>query len=138
MFFTDENDRPLLLRAAGQPKVWQFPGGGAEKSEFPFETAVREAKEETGISFEGSPRLLAVRFQSSRPAWPINMLGVIFDGGRLSPEQLDGIVLDREEHTEFDLRSLAGWRNTLSERRYAQLEQLLSARDGGDAAYLLG
>lgn len=138
LFFTDENDRPLLLRAVNQPNVWQFPGGGAEEREFPFETAVREAREETGISFEGRPRLLAVRFQASRPEWPINQLGLIFDGGRLSPEQLDEIVLDPAEHTEFDVRPLAGWQKALSERRHAQLGRLLSARDGGDAAYLIG
>lgn len=138
LFFTDESDRPLLLRAVNQPNVWQFPGGGAEEREFPFETAVREAREETGISFEGRPRLLAVRFQVSRPDWPINQLGLIFDGGRLSPEQLDEIVLDPAEHTRFDVRSLAGWHKALSGRRHAQLGRLLSARDGGDAAYLIG
>lgn len=138
LFFTDENDRPLLLRAVNQTNVWQFPGGGAEEGEVPFEAAVRETKEETGISFEGEPRLLAVRFQVAHPKWPINMLGVFFDGGRLSPAQLDEIVLDPEEHTEFAVRSLEEWQQTLSARRHEQLGQLLSARNGGGAAYLIG
>lgn len=138
LFLTDENDRPVLLRAANQPNMWQFPGGGAEEGELPFETAVREAKEETGISFAGKPQLLAVRFQQRRPEWPINQIGIIFDGGRLSPERLDEIVLDPAEHTEFDVRSLAGWREVLSELRYVQLGQLLSAREDGNAAYVIG
>lgn len=45
----DEDERILLVRHAGAPEQWGTPGGGHEPGESFAETAVREAREETGI-----------------------------------------------------------------------------------------
>ncbi|MGW2202339.1 NUDIX hydrolase [Streptomyces sp. NPDC001774] len=54
VFFTDEHDHPVHLRAvytAAHP--WQWPGGVTEHGERPWETAVRECEEETGLVVPG-------------------------------------------------------------------------------------
>ncbi|MEU9035047.1 NUDIX hydrolase [Streptomyces sp. NPDC048352] len=54
MFFTDEDDRPVQLRATySSAHPWQWPGGVAEAGERPWETAVRECREETGLRVAG-------------------------------------------------------------------------------------
>ncbi|MFA6408055.1 MAG: NUDIX domain-containing protein [Candidatus Paceibacterota bacterium] len=40
----------LLVRLTYYPKTWTFPGGTVDKDEAPREAAVRECKEEVGIS----------------------------------------------------------------------------------------
>jgi 8-oxo-dGTP diphosphatase len=52
LFFTDTVGRPLQLRSAIHGG-WQWPGGDMDPDETPWETAVRECEEETGIVFAG-------------------------------------------------------------------------------------
>lgn len=44
------NKKVLLLHRSVGFRVWEFPGGGIEFGESPEEAAVREAKEETGLT----------------------------------------------------------------------------------------
>src|SRR6476469_1210047 len=48
----DEAGRLLLVHQAYGDRVWDFVGGGAEAGESPEETAIREAKEEIGLTVE--------------------------------------------------------------------------------------
>ncbi|GHG75016.1 hypothetical protein GCM10018779_52180 [Streptomyces griseocarneus] len=62
-FFTDTENRPLQLRCSVPAALGarQWPGGNTDtEGESPFETAVRECWEETGIRFTGEPRLPAM------------------------------------------------------------------------------
>ena len=45
-----KNKKILLLHRTVGFKVWEFPGGGIEFGESPEEAAVRETKEETGLT----------------------------------------------------------------------------------------
>ena len=45
----EENQTLLLIDDNHSFPLWKFPGGGGEEGETPFETAVREYEEETGI-----------------------------------------------------------------------------------------
>jgi 8-oxo-dGTP diphosphatase len=57
----DDAGRLLLVHQAYGDRVWDFVGGGAEAGESPEETAIREAKEEIGLTVE--PRgLIGVYF----------------------------------------------------------------------------
>ncbi|MCN9243660.1 NUDIX hydrolase, partial [Streptomyces sp. RY43-2] len=93
-FVTDEADRPIQLRAARDPNVWQWPGGNMDPGETPWDCAVREGLEETGLCLAETPRLLGAHFLTERIDWPALKLGLVFDGGRLTAEQIDRIVLD--------------------------------------------
>lgn len=62
-------------------------------------------------------------------------MGYVFDGGRLSQEQLDGIVLDPDEHDEVRALTVADWRELMPDRDHARLEAAMAARRTGMPVY---
>lgn len=137
VFFTDMDDRPVQLHAVYSTEhPWQLPGGTAEAGERPWETAVRETKEETGLLVPGPPRLLAAVFGLPGAAWPLATTGFVFDGGRLTSRQIAGFTLAPEEHDEVRVLPLEGWRELMPVRDFARLSSLMEARRTGVAAYV--
>ena len=49
-FIVDADGRVLLVKHTYGQLNWELPGGGGESRESPVETAVREVKEETGLT----------------------------------------------------------------------------------------
>ncbi|TWV56350.1 GNAT family N-acetyltransferase [Streptomyces misionensis] len=136
LYFTDEDDRPLQLRSVYSPThPWQLVGGTMDAGERPWETAVRECAEETGLTVSGPPRLLATVYGLPGTEWPYSTIGCVFDGGRLSAAQIDGIVLDPSEHDEVRVLPLPGWRALMPPRDFARLSAVAQARRTGRAAY---
>lgn len=137
LYFTDTEGRPFQLRATYRTESWQWPGGNMDPGETPWETAVRECHEETGIVFRGEPKLLGTHFVSDRgEEWPANHIGFIFDGGVLTPEQIDAVVLDPDEHSEFAVRTLAEWEREMAPRNFARLAEIDRARRLGTTVYV--
>ncbi|MFE4263726.1 NUDIX domain-containing protein [Streptomyces sp. NPDC056883] len=136
VFFTDEDDRPVQLRATySSAHPWQWPGGVADPGERPWETAVRECAEETGIIVAGPPRLLAAVFGLPGKTWPLATVGYVFDGGCLTAGQLASIVLDPDEHDEVRALPVARWRELMPVRDHDRLEAVMAARRSGVPAY---
>ncbi|MER7758135.1 NUDIX domain-containing protein [Streptomyces sp. NPDC097619] len=137
LYFTDPEGRPVQLRAVYGAERWQWPGGNMDPGESPWQCAVRECAEETGIRFEGEPRLLASVFLADRGrSWPANHIGFIFDGGVLTRERIAGIVLDPAEHDAVAVHSVEEWRRLMSPVTFARLEAVEAARRAGTASYL--
>ncbi|MER5737019.1 NUDIX hydrolase [Streptomyces sp. NPDC002262] len=137
LYFTDTAGRPLQLRATRGEDVWQWPGGNMDPGETPWETAVRECREETGLVFTGEPRLLGTHFVGDRGAdWPANHIGFIFDGGELTDEQIASLVLDPEEHTAYALRTVEEWRREMHPGEFARLAAVDRARRTGAPVHL--
>ncbi|WP_241827010.1 GNAT family N-acetyltransferase [Streptomyces graminilatus] len=135
-FFTDEHDRPVQLHSVySSTHPWQMAGGTMEIGERPWQTAVRECREETGLRVQGPPRILATVFGLPGAEWPYSTMGCIFDGGRLTEAQIKGIVLDRREHDEVGVLTLAEWQPLMPPRDFARLSAVLEARRSGVAAY---
>jgi len=66
----------LLKKSAGDkndPNRWDLPGGGIEFGEQPFETALREAKEEAGIRVKIT-KILNVWAMPYNKQWSIELL----------------------------------------------------------------
>lgn len=136
LYFTDEDDRPLQLHSVYSPAhPWQLVGGTMDKGERPWETAVREGREETGLTVPGPPRLLATVYGLPGAEWPYSTIGMVFDGGRLTAAQIRGITLDPQEHDEVRVLPLAGWKALMPRRDFARLSAVEEARRTGEAAY---
>jgi len=137
VFFTDEHERPVQFHSVySSTHPWQMAGGTMENGERPWQTAVRECREETGLQVEGPPRLLATVFGLPGAEWPYSTMGCIFDGGRLTEDQLKAIVLDEREHDEVRVLSLGGWEPLMPPRDFTRLSAVLEARRTGVAAYV--
>ncbi|MDJ0383149.1 NUDIX hydrolase [Streptomyces sp. G-G2] len=135
-FVTDEEDRPMQLRAARSPEVWQWPGGNVDAGETPWQCARREALEETGLTIGGEPKLLAMHFLPPLGTWTLNKIGFVFDGGQLTDEQIGSIRLDPWEHSELKVLSLTEWEPVMSAVSYRRLSAAANARRTGTACYL--
>lgn len=104
-------------------------------NESPFDTAVRECREETGIIFTGRPKVLAVFWQPVGK-WPVAKLGFTFDGGQLTADALDRIQLDPDEHDEFAVKPLDEWAKIMETRDWERLAAVHHAQRTGTTAYL--
>ncbi|MEX0169976.1 NUDIX domain-containing protein [Streptomyces sp. LMG1-1-1.1] len=137
LYFTDTTGRPFQLRASDRSERWQWPGGHMDPGETPWETAVRECREETGMIFTGEPRLLGTHFVTDRGEdWPANHIGFIFDGGELTDEQIAAVVLDPGEHSEYSLRTLDEWEREMEPAEFARLAEIDRARRTGATVYV--
>ncbi|MFZ3493111.1 NUDIX domain-containing protein [Streptomyces sp. 5.8] len=135
-FVTDEQDRPVQLRAARNPEVWQWPGGNIDAGESPWLCARREALEEAGLTIGGVPKLLAVHFLPPLGDWTVHKIGFVFDGGRLTDEQISSVVLDPDEHSELKVLALSDWERAMGSAGYRRLCAVADARRTGSACYL--
>ncbi|MEU3730122.1 NUDIX domain-containing protein [Streptomyces sp. NPDC033538] len=139
LYIRDEHDRPIQLRSVYGSRLWQFPGGNLDAlGEDPLQTARREAVEETGLELGlGTPKLLLTHFLHAGPRLPLNKVGFVFDGGRLSADQLDRIRLDPAEHDMWAVHDLATWQELMAPRAFARLDAVEQARRGDGPAYLV-
>jgi 8-oxo-dGTP diphosphatase len=98
--------RLLLVHQAYGDRVWDFVGGGAEPGESPEETAIREAKEEIGLTV--APRgLIGVYFNRARLILVFIFDGVIIGGTlALQPEEIAEIGWFSPD----DLPPLSAWK----------------------------
>lgn len=94
--------------------------------------------EETGLELGMEmPRLLLTHFLHAGPRMPLNKISLIFDGGRLSPDQLCRIRLDPAEHDLWAVHDLADWQELMEPRAFARLNAAERARLGEGPAYLI-
>lgn len=139
LYIRDEHDRPILLRSVYGSRPWQFPGGNLDATgEDPLQTARRETVEETGLELGvGTPTLLLTHFLHAGPAQPLNKVGLIFDGGRLTAAQLARIRLDPAEHDMWAVHDLATWQDLMAPHTFDRLHAIERARHGEGPAYLV-
>nr|WP_024126796.1 GNAT family N-acetyltransferase [Streptomyces sp. F2]AHE39533.1 NUDIX hydrolase [Streptomyces sp. F2] len=137
LYVTDEDDRPLQLHSVYSPgHPWHMIGGAMDLGERPWDAVVRECREETGMTAAGPPRLLATVFGLPREQRPYSTLQLIFDGGRLTDEQIRGITLNPREHDGARVLPLAEWEALMPARDFVRLRAVEEARRTGVAAYV--
>jgi 8-oxo-dGTP pyrophosphatase MutT (NUDIX family) len=96
--FRDDLGRVLLVNPTYKDE-WLLPGGSVEADESPHAACRREVVEETGLD-RAPGRIVAVDWVPARSDWPEG-LSVIYDGGVLSSADIEDIVVDGEEISEF-------------------------------------
>lgn len=99
LVFTDAAGRILLVKPTYND-VWHLPGGVVEDGESPAAAAVREVREELGLDVQAG-RLLGVDYRPPTPGGRGNALRFVFDGGSLTPAQVESIVLPPDEIREW-------------------------------------
>ncbi|MCS0604719.1 NUDIX hydrolase [Streptomyces sp. LP11] len=104
---TDEVGRVLLVRPAyREDDAWLLPGGVVEAGEHPHVTCRREITEELGLDLP-LPTVLAVHSLSPhhpgpQPGTPCpGEVRFVFDGGTLTPDQVEAIRLPQEELSAY-------------------------------------
>ncbi|MEV8363484.1 NUDIX hydrolase [Streptomyces niveus] len=105
---TDQIGRVLLVHPTyREDDRWLLPGGAADPDEHPADACRREIAEELDLQDRALPRVLAVHSLSPhhpdiRPGMPCpGEIRYIFDGGTLTPDQIQRISLPSEELSEF-------------------------------------
>lgn len=81
--------------------------------------------------------MLLTHFLHAGPRLPLNKVGFIFDGGRLTTDQLRRIRLDPAEHDMWAVHDLEGWRQLMAPRAFSRLDAVERARLGEGPAHLI-
>ncbi|WP_406723963.1 NUDIX hydrolase [Streptomyces sp. GD-15H] len=105
---TDQVGRVLLVHPTyREDDRWLLPGGVVEPGEHPHVTCRREITEELGLADLPLSGVLTVHSLSPhhpdiQPGMPCpGEIRYVFDGGTLTPDQVEAIRLPREELSEF-------------------------------------
>lgn len=103
VLFHGSDDRVLLVEPSYKPH-WDIPGGAVEADEAPWTTAVRETREEIGLSLPlGS--LLVIDYVPTGDRMPEG-LAFVFDGGFVSDREVEKLPLTDSEIVSVGLYSM--------------------------------
>ncbi|RMI36157.1 NUDIX hydrolase [Streptomyces triticirhizae] len=134
VLFFDEHGRVLLVDPTYKPG-WEFPGGVVETGEAPTLAAAREVVEELGLTLDAEPRPLVVDWEPPRHRG-FGGVRLLFDGGVLSAERLERLLLPDDELRDWRLVTEAEAEQLLDGRRFRRLRAALRARALGRPLYL--
>ncbi|MGH3783878.1 MAG: NUDIX domain-containing protein [Pseudonocardiaceae bacterium] len=132
VLFFDEAGRILLVQPTYKD-YWDVPGGYVETGETPAQAAAREVQEELDIQAPVGPLLVAD--WAPHPDEGDKLL-LIFDGGTLTPNQLDGIRLQADELASYAFRDPAEAATLLIARLGRRVAAAIDAHKAGRTTYL--
>ncbi|NUR99075.1 MAG: NUDIX hydrolase [Kribbellaceae bacterium] len=128
---TDRLGRLLVLEPSYKP-TWDLPGGIVERDESPREGARREVREEIGLHVE-TGELLVVDW-IPRSGDFTEVVAFLFDGGVLSDEDIQRIVLQETEVVSVRFVHLDEAEQLLDQGQFSRVVAGLARRTG--AVYL--
>lgn len=132
VLFFDDAARILLVQPTYKD-YWDIPGGYVEMGETPAEAAAREVHEELDIQVPVGPLLVAD--WAPHPDEGDKLL-LIFDGGTLTANQLDGIRLQTDELASYAFRDPAEAVTSLIPRLGRRVTAAIDAHQAGCTTYL--
>ena len=130
---TDEAGRLLVLDPPYK-STWDIPGGIVEVNESPWRAAQREVHEEIGLNIEPG-RLLAVDWKPRERDFT-EVVALLFDGGTLTAQDIDRILLDPSEVRGYRFVELAEAGVLLDAELFSRVSIGLAARASGRTEYL--
>jgi 8-oxo-dGTP pyrophosphatase MutT (NUDIX family) len=131
--FRDDLGRVLLVNPTYKDE-WLLPGGSVEADESPHAACRREVVEETGLD-RAPGRIIAVDWVPTQSDWPEG-LSVIYDGGVLTSAEIEDIVVDGEEISEFRFVAPDQVGLLVSERSARRIAACLKALRSGEVLSL--
>ena len=130
----DAAGRILIVDPTYKPG-WDLPGGMAEANEAPDNALRRELREELGIDLTVG-RLLCVDWVPPHGPWD-DLLAFEFDGGTLTPDQVDELRVVDDEIAEFAFCAVDQLDGVLPERLARRVQCALDVLVGSDPAVYL-
>lgn len=130
---TDQADRLLVLQPPYK-STWDIPGGIVEHDESPRAAAQREVREEIGLSVEPGS-LLAVDWVPQSGDFT-EIVAFLFDGGVLSQDDIDRIVLQPTEALSSRFVTLDEAGHLLDPEQFARVAAGFESRRTSDVVYL--
>lgn len=129
----DESDRVLVVEPT-YVDFMELPGGSVDLDESPRQAAIREVKEELALDREPG-RLLAMDWVPPRPGRSEGLIAV-FDGGRLTAEEIVSIRLPADELRSYAFLPAAEAARALPDLLARRLLSCLDARKTATTVYL--
>jgi 8-oxo-dGTP diphosphatase len=132
VLFFDDVGRILLVQPTYKDH-WDIPGGYVETGETPAQAAAREVREELDIETPVGPLLVAD--WAPHPDEGDKLL-LIFDGGTLTADQIDGIRLQADELASYAFSAPAKVVSLLIPRLGRRVAAAIDAHQAGRTIYL--
>ncbi|XRQ10309.1 NUDIX domain-containing protein [Actinomadura welshii] len=132
VLFLDDQGRIMLVESTYKTYL-DVPGGYVEQGETPHQAAAREVTEELGIR-PAIGRLLLTDW-APHEAEGAKIL-FLFDGGTLTPDQLNAIRLDPAELCGYDFHDITQIHDHTIPRLARRLTQAHIAHQNGTTNYL--
>jgi 8-oxo-dGTP diphosphatase len=132
VLFFDEAGRIMLVQPTYKDH-WDIPGGYLETGETPAQAAAREVREELDVEAAVGPLLVADWAPHPNEG---DKLLFVFDGGTLTPDQLDGIRLQADELASYAFRDPAEAATLLIPRLGRRITAAIDAHHAGRTTYL--
>jgi 8-oxo-dGTP pyrophosphatase MutT (NUDIX family) len=129
----DPGNRILIVEPTYKD-YWELPGGAVEADESPYDAAVRELKEELGLSVAPG-RLLVVDWVPPRAGRTDGVM-FVYDGGVLDPARTTEIQLPADELRSWAWATPMQARQLLSPLLARRAAAALDAANDGVTAYL--
>lgn len=129
--FVGHDGQVLIVEPTYKPR-WEIPGGAVERGETPREACERELHDALGVDLPAG-RLLVVDWA---PLVREERIRYVFDGGTLTDEQLDRIVLPPDELSSWAFIPPEELFVMMSPRLMRRVTAALEARTAGVTAYL--
>lgn len=128
VYFRNSQNLVLIVKP-NYKDVWHFPGGVVDENESPLHAAIREVKEEIGISISAdSMQLLAVDYIPYNENDGRNdMLYFEFDGGILTDTQISQIKIQEEELDAYKFVPFSDLGNYTFAMKKRRLEKAFAA-----------
>jgi 8-oxo-dGTP diphosphatase len=133
VLFQNERDEILIVKPTYRPE-WLLPGGTIEADESPRRACEREVQEEIGQALPIG-NLLSVDYMPQEHE-KTESLQFIFDGGRLSTEQIQAIRLQEEELSEYRFSPVEEAISLLAINVARRIRPSLKALQANGAVYL--
>lgn len=129
----DEAGRILLVDPTYKPD-WDLPGGMCEANEAPHDAAVREVREELGITVELGDAL-CIDWVPPHGPWDDSIM-FIFDGGVLAEKVIGELRLVSEEVREFAFVDLDEAKARLRPYYWHRVRTAVTALHAGRTSYV--
>lgn len=131
----DGDGRVLLVQPTYRSDTWEIPGGALEHGEYPWEAAVREVREEIGLTLHPG-RLLAVDVLPAQSDGQPPLVNFVFDGGVLNPAEATAVRPCDEELSAVAWSTRQEQTARLAPHMARRIDACMQAAETGQTAYL--